>query len=42
VTRIRPPPDEVPRCAQSVPGCDTAGVAIPGVEGWQFWRGISA
>ena len=35
-----PPPDEVPRCEQSVPV--TAAAATPGAEGWQFWRGISA
>jgi hypothetical protein len=37
------PPDDVePRWVQLVPGCAVAGVAIPGEEGWQFSRGISA
>jgi hypothetical protein len=37
------PPDDVePRWEQSVLACGIAGAAIPGADGWQFWRGISA
>jgi hypothetical protein len=37
------PPDDVePRGAQSVLDGETVGAAIPGAEGWQFWRGVSA
>ena len=37
------PPDDIePRWVQSVLDCEIAGVAIPGEEGWQFWRGINA
>jgi hypothetical protein len=37
------PPDDIePRWVQSVLDCGIAGAAIPGEEGWQFWRGISA